>query len=276
MPTASVRTELVPGTPRIAVDHAGTGQLVLFLHGIGGNRTNWTAQVTRFAAGFHAAAWDLRGYGSSDDYEGPLQFSDVRDDLSRVLDYFEAPACHLVGLSLGARIGFDYVHHCPGRVLSFTACSGVAFPDDMTPDTRKLFLDRRKAPLLAGGSPKDIAAAVAASLAGPQCSPEALAALVASISELHKESYLKTLETTSVPPERFDLAFIGVPVHVVAAGHDSLFPPEKLKAIAGAIPGAAYSEISEAGHLSNLEFPELFNELVLRFVSAHTARTPAT
>ena len=33
-------TELVPGTPRLAVDHAGTGPLVLLMHGIGGNRGN--------------------------------------------------------------------------------------------------------------------------------------------------------------------------------------------------------------------------------------------
>ena len=36
-------TEYIPGTPRIAVDRLGQGPLVVFLHGIGGNRTNWHA-----------------------------------------------------------------------------------------------------------------------------------------------------------------------------------------------------------------------------------------
>ena len=28
-------------SPRLAVEHAGDGPLVIFLHGIGGNRRNW-------------------------------------------------------------------------------------------------------------------------------------------------------------------------------------------------------------------------------------------
>jgi len=38
---AAWTTDYVPGTPRIAVDHLGAGPLVVFMHGIGGNRTNW-------------------------------------------------------------------------------------------------------------------------------------------------------------------------------------------------------------------------------------------
>ena len=33
--------EKIGPAPRIAVEHAGKGELVIFLHGIGGNRRNW-------------------------------------------------------------------------------------------------------------------------------------------------------------------------------------------------------------------------------------------
>src|SRR3984893_8137578 len=78
-------TEHVSGVPRIAIDHLGSGPLVLFMHGIGGNRTNWHDQLPEFGRHFHAVAWDGRGYGASDDYEGPLDFNDFGRDLARLL-----------------------------------------------------------------------------------------------------------------------------------------------------------------------------------------------
>src|ERR1051325_5453858 len=85
----------IPPAPRLAVEHAGAGALVVFLHGIGGNRRNFLRQVEAVAAaGFHAAAWDARGYGESEDYEGELDFADFSRDLVRVLEYFSVEAAH--------------------------------------------------------------------------------------------------------------------------------------------------------------------------------------
>ncbi len=58
---AAWRTEFIEPAPRLAVDHAGAGPLVVLLHGIGGNRSNWHDQLPAFARHFHAAAWDARG-----------------------------------------------------------------------------------------------------------------------------------------------------------------------------------------------------------------------
>lgn len=259
-------TERVAGRPRIAVDHAGQGPLLLFLHGIGGNRTNWAQQLEHFGDRFHAVAWDLRGYGDSDDYEGPLTFADIRRDIERVLDHFGAAACHLVGLSLGGRIGFDFVRHVPRRVLSFAACSAVADAADMPPEDRKRFLERRMAPLLAGKTPAQMAPDVVRSLAGPHATAQVIQQLTDSIAALHTESYLKTLTCVSAPSERVSLHEIRLPVCVIAAEQDSLFPLAKVSAIAHAIPGARLSVLPGLGHLSNLEDPAAFNRALDAFL----------
>ena len=44
--------------------------------GIGGNKRNWHDNLPAFGQHFHAVAWDARGYGESDDYEGALVFRD--------------------------------------------------------------------------------------------------------------------------------------------------------------------------------------------------------
>ena len=36
---------------------------VVFLHGIGGNRRNWHAALGAISDGYHAVAWDGRGWG---------------------------------------------------------------------------------------------------------------------------------------------------------------------------------------------------------------------
>ena len=51
-----IQTERILENPAIAIDHAGGGELVVLLHGIGGNRTNWTRQVEAFSEQFHTVA----------------------------------------------------------------------------------------------------------------------------------------------------------------------------------------------------------------------------
>lgn len=262
----AARLDVVEGSPRLAIEAAGQGEVVLFLHGIGGNRSNWAGQLQAAAGDYRAVAWDMRGYGDSEDYPGPFSFEDVQRDLDRVLDHLGVQACHLVGLSLGGRIGYGYAHARPQRVLSLTACSAVPFSTDMTPQVRAAFLASRRAPLLSGKTPADIAPVVAAQLAGPRCPAPARQALVASLSALHADSYLKTLEAVSAPAHRYPLAEIRVPVHIIAAGCDTLFPKQTLRRIAQAIPGACCTEIADAGHLSNLEYPETFNAAMLDFL----------
>ena len=44
--------------------------MVIFLHGIGGNKKNWEGNLPFFSKKFLSVAWDTRGYGESEDYSG--------------------------------------------------------------------------------------------------------------------------------------------------------------------------------------------------------------
>jgi 3-oxoadipate enol-lactonase len=254
--------------PFIAVDHAGSGELLVFLHGIGGNRRNWQDNLPEFAKHWHAVAWDARGYGESDDYDGPLDFADFSRDLARVLDHFHAAQAHLVGLSMGGRIAMHFASLHPRRVLTLTLCDTHRGFQHMPEEKRREFVRSRKEPLLAGREPRDIAPAVARSLSGPHASPEAIAKLVDSISRLHKESYLKTIEASMMSVTDVNLAGIRVPTHVVVGADDPLTPVSVSQELASAIPGAKLTVIPGAGHLSNLEKPGEFNRAAIDFLLA--------
>jgi 3-oxoadipate enol-lactonase len=267
------KTDYVPGKPRIAYDHAGEGPVLVFLHGIGGNRSNWHDQLPVFAREFHAVSWDARGYGASEDYEGPLDFGDFAADLARLLDHLGVRKAHLCGLSMGGRILQDFYPRHPGRVATLVLCDTFpGFDTSLTPEQRAEFVRIRKQPLLEGKEPKDIAPVVARTLIGPKSPAAAFERLVASMSALHKQSYIKTVEATAGYDRTADLARIAVPTLLVFGADDRLTTPEIGRKMAAQIPGAKLVVIPDAGHLPNIERPEAFNEPVLQFLREHRAR----
>ncbi|HEY9274578.1 alpha/beta fold hydrolase [Achromobacter sp.] len=256
------------GRPAIALSHAGRGELVLFLHGVGGNRSNWHAQLSAFAPHFHAAAWDMRGYGTSGAYDGPLSFGDICNDLLRVMAHFGRDSAHLVGLSMGGRIAFDFVQRHPRAVRSLTICSALHRASQMPPERRREFLDSRLRPLREGKSLADIAPVVARSLVSANAPAGAYEALVESMRRLQPDGYMKALEAVSNYEGEIDLGQIQVPTHVIGAVEDSLVRIDAVRGMAALIPGSRLSEIPACGHLSNLEQPEAFNRLALGFLLA--------
>ena len=265
------RTSMVPGAPRLAIDEAGQGTAVVFLHGVGGNRTNWHDQLPVFARHFHAAAWDARGYGGSDDYSGPLSFPDFSHDLRRLLDYLGGARAHLVGLSMGGMIAQDFYRLFPERVLSLVLVdTNNGLRRSLSPEQIANFVKLRRDPLLAGKTLREMAPPVARALSGPKATPETIRRLEESMAALHTESYVKTLEEMARYDGFPDLATVRVPTLVVVGEADRLTPPRDAEAMIAAIPGAEYCLIPQAGHLSNIEDPDRFNSVVLEFLLRRT------
>jgi 3-oxoadipate enol-lactonase len=265
-----IATDFVPGTPRLAYDHAGAGKVAVFLHGIGGNRTNWTDQVMALAPRFRAVAWDARGYGRSDDYAGKLDFGDFAHDLVRLLDHLAVEKAFVVGLSMGGRIAQDFYARHPARVAALVLVATVpSFGASLTPAQREEFVRLRKQPLVEGKEPKDIAPVVARTLVSKNCPPAVYERLVASMTALHKESYIKTVEATVYYDRSADLPNIKVPTRLIFGDEDTLTKVSVGQEMERKIPGARLSVYEKCGHLVNLEAPERFNAEILDFLLHH-------
>jgi 3-oxoadipate enol-lactonase len=261
------KTKLIGPAPRIAVDHAGNGPLVIFLHGIGGNRSNWTEQVRHLSNHFTAVAWDARGWGGSDEYEGELSFSDFAADLIRVMDHFSADRAHLIGLSMGGRISLDFYGRHPERVRSLVlTASSAGMHEMMEKAARQKFLDDRRRPLVEGGTTADMAQKVAPGLVSPKASAAVRQRAIDSLSALRKESYLKALSAVTWYEEFPPFETVRVPTLVVSGTDDYLCPPDIAREMARKIPGARHVLLEDCGHLVNLEYPERYNEIITEFL----------
>ena len=79
----------VSNKPKISIKYDGAGDLLILLHGIGGNKDNWDLNLPTLSKHFLCVAWDTRGYGESEDYKGKLLFEDVIKDLLSIYKYLD-------------------------------------------------------------------------------------------------------------------------------------------------------------------------------------------
>jgi len=270
---AAIHTRHIPGSPGLTVDEAGTGELVLFMHGIGGNRTNWTRQVQKFGDHCLAVAWDARGYNGSEDYEGPLDFSDFARDILRLLKFYRRKKLHLVGLSMGGRIAQDFHALFPQHVATLTIVASFTGFQNFSDADRQKFLSLRLKPLVEEGKePRDIAPVVARSLSSAHATEEQYQRLVASMAALHKGSYVKTVTATTHFNRTAELAKIAVPTLLIFGEADTLTTPAMGAEMHARIKGSALVVVPKSGHLVNLEQPDAFEMALEVFLFKHRGR----
>jgi pimeloyl-ACP methyl ester carboxylesterase len=111
---------------RINIAEQGTGPLVVLCHGFPECWYSWRHQVTALAAaGFHAVAPDMRGYGKSDRPETIDQYSifHLVGDLVGVLDALGAKTAVVVGHDVGASVAWQAAQMRPDRVRAVVGLS---------------------------------------------------------------------------------------------------------------------------------------------------------
>jgi pimeloyl-ACP methyl ester carboxylesterase len=221
-------------------------------------------QVEFFSRHFRAAAWDARGYGDSDDYEGALQFDEhFSADVLRVAEHFRAEKMHLVGLSMGGRIARNFALRHPGRLRSLVlAGTSPGFDALSGEDVKRFVAERRNA------TPESIRR-----LLGSRAVAGAYEQLLDSVQRVHQAAFEKTLEASVAQDRAAPIERIAVPTLVITGDEDKVYPASIAQDMARRIPGAELVTLKGIGHLSNLEQPDEFNQAVLDFLIRQEKRS---
>jgi pimeloyl-ACP methyl ester carboxylesterase len=275
---APVETLIFDDLPRLALtvtegrQPQSPGTLCLFLHGIGGGRSNWLPQLQAAGSTMQAAALDLRGYGDST--LGPRQSTvdDYCADILRVAERLGAKRLVLVGLSYGSWIATSFAMRHPEMLAGLVLSGGCTGMSEAGPDEREAFRVSREVPMDAGQVPADFAPAVVKVLAGPDASHETRQQLFDSMAAIPAATYRDALSCFTNPLERFDFAKLTMPVLMMTGEHDRLAPPAEIRAVAGRIwdaaprPDVRFEVIPGAGHVCNVEAPGAYNRHLLSFL----------
>jgi len=106
-------------------DFDPAGEVIIFIHGSGMDRTVWQLQTRYFAwHGRSVLAVDLPGHGKS---EGPAltEIGDIADWVRDLMDAAGVGQAALVGHSLGAIVALEAAARFPDRIRAIALC-GVA------------------------------------------------------------------------------------------------------------------------------------------------------
>lgn len=257
---------------RIAYNRAGTGPAVVFLHGIGGNRHNWSSQLESFSDSYACFAWDGMGYGDSGDSSTPRDFKHFARELVVLLEHIGADKAHIVGTSMGGHIALSLYAAYPERVATLSLIATNAGMANLSDAERHEFVQRRVDPLTRGARPSDIGAQILDTLVGRGVTSDVRAHVVDSIAAIRTESYIDTVHAIVTTDFRELLPTISVPTLIVVGEDDRVFPVSESQYLSNRIPNAKFHVLPGIGHMLNLEAAEPFREAVRPFLEAHSSR----
>lgn len=242
------------------LDGPEDGKPLVLVHELGGTSHSWEPLIERITgAGFRVLRWDWRGAGLSEKIGGPFSIEDMCADLAALWDAvaFPQPAA-MVGTALGGGIGIAFAARHPDRISKLV----VSSPAAGSAEVNEMQLKR------AAGFEKDgVRPYAEESLA--RSYPEKYRTDAAKFAEYRNrwiandpESFAAHGRMLANMNESVNFSRIACPALVLSGTDDPLRTPEAVKAIADAIPGAEYRELS-AGHFLPVTSPDLWAETVL-------------
>ena len=249
---------------RIGIATSGSGAAIpiLFLHGVGSDKTVWRPQLDHFSKARRAIAIDYPGYGDSEPRDG-----DTRDDFARaalaVLDALEIERAHICGLSLGGVVALALHALAPERCASLILADSFA----VHPDGQAIYQRGVDASLV--GSMRALAEARAPSLLGASArgDPSLIAEIADTMGRIDPAAYRQGAAAVWLADQRERAAAVAVPTLVIVGSEDAITPPALSEALARMINRARLVEIPGAGHLANIEAPVEFNRAVDAFLA---------
>ncbi len=251
---------------RLAYDDQGTGLPFVFLHAFPLNRSMWAPQVAALSGQFRTIAVDLRGHGESDAPLWSFSLDQYADDVSALLDHLSIPQAVLVGLSMGGYVSLAFSRKYGNRLKALVLADTRAQADSQDGRTGRFHL----AQIAYTKGTEAVAETMLPKLLGAtslQSKPELVEYVRKTIQGTPLSGILVDLMAMAARPDSVArLHTITCPTLVLIGQEDHTTPLVDAQSITNGIPGARLAVIPAAGHLSNCEQPEIFNDLLRGFI----------
>jgi pimeloyl-ACP methyl ester carboxylesterase len=259
------------GEHAISYRFAGDGPPLVLLHGFLCDSRVWERQLTALSDRFRVIAWDAPGAGTSSDPPDSFTLADWAHCLAGFLDAIGIERAHILGLSWGGVLAQELFRLHPGRALGLVLADTYAgWKGSLPADACEERLARclREASLPADEFVKRW---VPAQFFTDEVEPEVEEAMIAIVSDFHPLGFtlmarsLAETDTTTVLPT------IDVPVLLLWGEHDQRSPPAIGRQFVETVPNSQLVVLPNAGHVSNMEQPGVFNARVREFLVSVSA-----
>lgn len=245
------------------VHASGAGSTtLLYLHYWGGSSRTWSGVIDALP-GYRHVAFDLRGWGDSDQPAAGYELADMAADLRGIVDALALERYILVGHSMGAKVAQAFATEGPSGLLGLV----LVAPSPPLPLT--LSDEQRAGIAHAYDDAASIGAALDHVLGGSALSTELRAQVVedslrGAPAAMQSWPYRAMAEDIAEQAAR-----IAVPVAVLSGELDQVDPPVALRThLLPFIPQAELDIVPGCGHLLPLEAPGAVAATIRRFVSS--------
>jgi 3-oxoadipate enol-lactonase len=239
--------------------------VLIFIHGFPLNKSMWNKQVDALKENYRVISYDIRGHGDSECGTENFSIDLFVKDLLNFMDILKIDRASLCGLSMGGYIALNAIENHPERfealVLSDTHCIA-----DL-PEVKQKRLNTIES-IKETGVQKYVDDSVK-NLFAPESfatKQDEIMAVRNMILNTTEESLARTLLALSLRMETCnEMVNIGVPVLFIVGNEDKITPPAAAAFMHDKIKNSSLHIIDHAGHLSNLEQPDEFNEQLKLF-----------
>jgi 3-oxoadipate enol-lactonase len=243
----------------------GAAPALVFAHGMGGSHLSWWQQVPHFSDRYTCVVFDHRGFGQSLVPPGSEQSGAAfRADLRALLDHLGIVRASLVAQSMGGWtcLGFALAH--PGRVERLVMCDTHGGLN--SPEIAAAWGSALRA--AAQGWPAGVHPAAGARMYREQPTLHFLYAELSALNAVRTPPEMGAILRSAGAPTPAEVASLLVPVLFIAGEDDDLIPPRVLELAAACFPDARLERVPAAGHSVYFERPQVFNQIVDRFLAA--------
>ena len=259
----------VPSDGRIYYEVYGNGKPLIFLHGHTLDLRMWQPQIKVFANHYKVYVIDFRGYGKSSKLSVSQTVSHA-DDVIAFMDAMNIEKAHIVGLSMGGFVAGDLVGMFPERMLSCVMSSGAVRSGHPS------VTDADKTPI-----PPIITSTGKAMRRDVKEWKKKWIEQLVSGGGTHRESIRKSITKQIMQWDGWCLTHPEPHLYYGREAMDSLkarrpgvptlyisgeMEHKKRNGMLNYLPRSVQKEVSDCGHMSNMEQPEAWNKAVLEFL----------
>lgn len=277
MNAMEAKTVTLHGHP-VTYAEAGSGPVLLLIHGMAGNFRNWEAVMELLARNHTVIAPDLPGHGESGPGGGDYSIGAMATALRDLLLALGHDRATLVGHSLGGGIAMQFVYQFPEMVERIVLVSSGGLGRDVSLVLRAAALPGADLFIgatagvgqLAGGA---LGRGLSAVGLRPSADIAEVARGYASLADAERRAaFLATLRSTiGTRGQRVDASdrlylAEALPVLIVWGERDPIIPVQHGENAHQAIPGSRLEVFEGIGHLPQLEAPAHFVAAVERFI----------
>ena len=256
----------------IAYERVGDGPPVVFVHGAAVDARMWQPQLAALADEFTAVTWDEPGAGRSSDVPADFGLADYAACLAALIDALDLGPAHVAGLSWGGTVAQELYRHHPEFVATLILVDTYAgWKGSLPKDEVRIRVQGVRQMLAAADHLFD---PTLPGLFAGDPPAEFVPLLEAMAADVRPESLRTALLVMAEADERDLLPRIAVPTLLIWGERDARSPLSVARQFEKAISDTKLVVISGAGHVSNLERPEAFNDAVREFCRAHSPRSP--